>query len=402
RSQSGQQSSKPESLPVAPSNTQGETQNPSSTTFRPRVSPQDSQPVVQGRRVSIQGPLAINSHRLSAEDTTPINSSHRASGQDTPSITYSRRFHTRGVSPVFQTRHFSNQNPSLTARTLLTKIKSVTYNSQISIQPMTQSFHSSLQSFRSPIRARVDVPPSITHSPEASVKSVESIIWTSQESIKDTLDGSQINQYPPESNIQSLPSGSSTESRPGRLLERCRLSHSQLPMGWRLLHEAKKISRQLSLALSLAGLVIIGLICLGQPWIHFQVPLAPPGDPAGSQTIPINTIFFVRCSDISCLHEYDQNAYLLDSAWAFLFIASITSFILCIILINIIFFTSSNMPMLDFSNAHEHLQEGMTYELGCSFYLACIGVFLFLMTGFFSYLNYMNFWSLLAIQATWT
>ena len=258
RSQSGQQSSKPESLPVAPSNIQGETQNPSSTTFRPQISPQDSQPIVQGRRVSIQeplpnvqgrrvsiqeplpnvqgrwvsiqeplpvihsrrvsiqGPLAINSHRLSAEDTTPINSSHQASGQDTPSITYSCRFHTRGVSPVFQTRHFSNQNPSLTARTLLTKIKSVTYNSQISIQPMTQSFRSSLQSSRSPIRARVDVPPSITHSPEASVKSIESIIWASQESIKDTLDGSQINQYPPESNIQSLPSGSSTESRPGR------------------------------------------------------------------------------------------------------------------------------------------------------------------------------------------
>lgn len=31
--------------------------------------------------------------------------------------------------------------------------------------------------------------------------------------------------------------------------------------------------------------------------------------------------------------------------------------------------------------AHEYLQEGMTYELGCSFYLAWIGVFLFLMTG---------------------
>lgn len=189
RSQSGQQSSQPESLPVAPSNTQGETQDPPSTTFRPRISPQDSQPNVQGRRVSIQ---------------------------DTPSITYSRCFHTRGVPPVFQTRCFSNQNPSLTARTPLTKVKSVTYNSQISIQPTTQSFHSSLQRSKSPNRARVDVPPSITHSPEASVKSIESIIWTSQESIKDTLDGSQINQHPPESSIHSLPSGSSIESSPGR------------------------------------------------------------------------------------------------------------------------------------------------------------------------------------------
>lgn len=31
--------------------------------------------------------------------------------------------------------------------------------------------------------------------------------------------------------------------------------------------------------------------------------------------------------------------------------------------------------------AHEFLQEGMTYKLGCSFYLAWIGVFLFLITG---------------------
>lgn len=79
-------------------------------------------------------------------------------------------------------------------------------------------------------------------------------------------------------------------------------------MGWRLLHGAKKIGRQVSLALSLAGMVIIGLITLGQPWIHFRVPLTSPGDPDGPSTIPINTIFFVQCPDISCLHEYDQNA----------------------------------------------------------------------------------------------
>lgn len=79
-------------------------------------------------------------------------------------------------------------------------------------------------------------------------------------------------------------------------------------MGWRLLHQARKISRQVSLALSLLGMAIIGLISLGQPWVHFQVPLRPPGHPDGSLTMPINTILFVRCPDISCLHEYDQNA----------------------------------------------------------------------------------------------
>lgn len=86
--------------------------------------------------------------------------------------------------------------------------------------------------------------------------------------------------------------------------------YSQLPIGTRLLHEAKRISRQLSLLLSLMGIVIISLITLGQPWVHFQVPLSPPGGPADPppQTMPINTIFFVRCNDISCVHEQDHNA----------------------------------------------------------------------------------------------
>lgn len=79
-------------------------------------------------------------------------------------------------------------------------------------------------------------------------------------------------------------------------------------MGWQLLYQAKKISRKLSLLLSVVGMVIIGLICLGQSWIHFHVPLTAPGDPAGPRNIPIDTIFFVRCRDISCLYEYDRNA----------------------------------------------------------------------------------------------
>lgn len=41
---------------------------------------------------------------------------------------------------------------------------------------------------------------------------------------------------------------------------------------------------------------------------------------------------------------------LLDFAWTFLLLAGISSFCLCILLINVIFFTSSNLPILDFSN----------------------------------------------------
>ncbi|MXQ93048.1 hypothetical protein E5288_WYG017673 [Bos mutus] len=403
-------------------------QDPQPSTPTRRVSIQEPLPIIHNRRVSIQDPLSINSHRFSIEDTTPVIGSHRASIQDPLSITYSRQFHPRDAPPVFQSRLFSSQNPLLTTRTPLTNIKSVTYHSQ----PSVQGPKLSLQSSTSPVRARVDVPLSITHSPEASIKSVESTVWTSQETIRDSLSSSQISQSTLENNAQNLPSAS-FENNAGRYLGKCRLSHCQLPMGWWLLHEAKRISRQLNLLLSLASIVIIGLISLGQPWIHFQVPLAPLGDP-GFRTIPIDTVFVVRCSDMACLHEYDQNAYLLDFAWAFLLVASITNFILCIILINIIFSTSSNVPLLDFSNviitaltgtalrpspeeprtsmilgilfylmqAREYLQEGMTYKLGCSFYLAWTGVFFFVMIGFFSYLNYINFWSLLANQAIWT
>ncbi|XP_070306516.1 serine-rich adhesin for platelets-like isoform X3 [Odocoileus virginianus] len=265
-----------------------------------RVSIQDSQSSTPSRRVSIQDPLSINSQRLSIEDTTPVIGSHQASIQDPLSVTYSRQFHTRDAPPVFQSRFFSNQNPLLTTRTPLTNIKSVTYHSQLSVQ----SPQLSLQSSTSPVRARVDVPLSITHSPEASIKSVESIVWTSQETIRDSSTSSQISQSILENNTQNLPSAS-FENSAGRCLDKYRLSHSQLPMGWWLLHEAKRISRQLNLLLSLASIVIIGLISLGQPWIHFQVPLALPGDP-GFRTISIDTILFIRCPDVACMHE-DQH-----------------------------------------------------------------------------------------------
>uniref|UniRef100_A0A8C0W135 Uncharacterized protein n=1 Tax=Castor canadensis TaxID=51338 RepID=A0A8C0W135_CASCN len=70
---------------------------------------------------------------------------------------------------------------------------------------------------------------------------------------------------------------------------------------------------------------------------------------------------------------------LLDFAWAFLVIASITSFCLFVGLISTIFFTSAKLPVLDF------------FLFICS-----------IMTGFFSYLNYVSFWSILASQAVWT
>ncbi|XP_004767235.2 uncharacterized protein LOC101692581 isoform X1 [Mustela putorius furo] len=455
RPQPHDKSTHPDVLPAAPSNTQKETptspsilhsrqantQDSRPIPYRHQVSIQEPLPIIHNRRVSTQEPPLVNSlwagtqdtpsvthsHRVSTEDTPATLSSHRVSVQDAPSVSYSHHFSTQDVPPNFQTHYFNVQNSLLMTNNSLTNIESDTHSrsqaSSNSHWPRHWSSHSSIQGLTPPVRAKVDVPPSITHSPTVSIKSIESVIWPSQESFKGSVDNTQSNQSTLENNIQSTQASRSKEINADRFQNRGRHSHSQLPMGWRLLHGAKKISRQLSLALSLVGMMIIGLISLGQPWIHFQVPLRPPEHPDGFLTIPINTVLFVQCPDISCLHEYDQNAYLLDFAWAFLLLASIASFCLCILLINIIFFTSSNLPVLDFSNviisllagtsiilgvlfyllqAREYLQEGMTYKLGLSFYLAWIGVFVFLMTGFFSYLNYMNFWSILALQAIWT
>ncbi|XP_005616313.1 uncharacterized protein [Canis lupus baileyi] len=482
RPQPDHKSTQPNVLPAAPTNTQEETQGfqsirhsrrvsiqeplpiihnrrvsiqePLPTIHNRRVSIQEPLPIIHNRRVSIQEPLptihnrrvsiqeslivtshwasthdtpsVINSRQVSIENAPATISGHQASIQGAPSVTYSRRFNTRDVPPIFQTPYINTQNSPSITHTPLSNMESVIYNSSRASSndswPTSWSPHLSIQGLTLPNQARVNVPPSITHSPTVSVKSVDSVIWTSQEIFKDSVNSSQFYQNPLD-NIQSTQTSISTEMDSGGFQNKGRRRHSQLPLAWKLLHGAKKISRQMSLALTLAGMVIISLISLGQPWMHFQVPLTPPGHPDGSLTIHINTIFFMQCPDIYCIQEYDQNAYLLDFAWAFLILASIASFFLCIILINIIFFTSSNLRMLDFSNviisilagtsmvlgilfylmqAHEFLQEGMTYRLGRSFYLAWISVFLFLMTGFFSYLNYMNFWSILALQAIWT
>ncbi|XP_077648902.1 uncharacterized protein LOC144250267 [Urocitellus parryii] len=372
-----------------------------------RVSIQEPPPSPSVRRVSIQEPLSIlQSHQISSHESYPDSSHRRFSIQDTPSITYNSWVGDRDGQP---NQHLSNS---------LTEIQSVSSYSQTDFENF-QTIERTRQTFKQS-RLSVDVPPSITHSPEASIKSIESIVWGSQESFKQYVHSPQLSQITLD-NIHNYMPLYSTGIGSSRFQDKWS-RQSLLPLGWRLLHEARKISRQLSLVLSLAGMVIISLISLGQPWMHFQVPLKPPGDPDGPQTIPINTIFFMQCPDVVCMYEYDQNAYLLDLSWAFLVISSITGFCLCVALISTLFFTSSNLPMLDFflfissimtgasiilgvlfylMQAHKFLQEGMTYKLGISFYLAWTAVFLFLMNGLFSYLNYMNFWSILAIQAIW-
>nr|XP_040135135.1 uncharacterized protein LOC120887892 isoform X2 [Ictidomys tridecemlineatus]XP_040135137.1 uncharacterized protein LOC120887892 isoform X2 [Ictidomys tridecemlineatus] len=373
--------------PTSPSVRRISIQEPPTSLSGRRVSIQEALPSLSVRRVSIQEPLSIlQSHQISSHESYPDSSHRRFSIQDTPSITYNSWVGAQDGQP--------NQHLS----TSLTEIQSVSSYSQTNFENF-QTIERTRQTFKQN-RLSVDVPPSITHSPEASIKSIESIVWGSQESFKQYVHSPQLSQITLD-NIHNYMPRYSTGIGSSRFQDKWS-RQSLLPLGWRLLHEARKISRQLSLVLSLAGMVIISLISLGQPWMHFQVPLKPPGDPDGPQTIPINTIFFMQCPDVVCMYEYDQNAYLLDLSWAFLVISSITGFCLCVALISTFFFTSSNLPMLDFflfissimtgasiilgvlfylMQAHEFLQEGMTYKLGISFYLAWTAVFLFLMNG---------------------
>ncbi|XP_021101525.1 pollen-specific leucine-rich repeat extensin-like protein 1 [Heterocephalus glaber] len=407
-------------------------EEPLSTTHSRRVSIREPLPTTHGRRVSIQGhPPTAHSHRLSVQRPPPTVLSHQLSIQESPPDIHSCRLTVQELLPTTHSHQPNIQESPLTDHShKLSLQESPPLNNTHSVCHISQS-NICLTSTQTPsftnkqTRPSVHVPPSITQSPTASIDSIESVNWNSQAIPKESELSSQLNQTSPDDALNFL-SGSTTGIDSGIDSHRFQKSRSRqvrLPICWRLLHEARKISRQLSLVLNLAGLVIIGLISLGQPWMHFQVPLTPPGHPAGSPTVPINTILFVACSDISCLKEYDQYAYLLDLAWAFFFISSITSFCLCVALGLLIFFSSSKLPWLDFFlfigsivtgtsialgvlfylwQADRYLQEGMTYRLGISFYLAWIGIFLFLMTGFFSYLNYMNFWSILALQAVWT
>uniref|UniRef100_A0A8I6AVG1 Uncharacterized LOC102552485 n=1 Tax=Rattus norvegicus TaxID=10116 RepID=A0A8I6AVG1_RAT len=75
----------------------------------------------------------------------------------------------------------------------------------------------------------------------------------------------------------------------------------------------------------------------------------------------------------------DATQDLLDMAWACLLISGVMSFCVCMGLVSTIFFPSTSLPLMDFS------------LFICS-----------LMTGLFSYLNYINFWSILSLQAIWS
>ncbi|XP_069856569.1 DNA-directed RNA polymerase II subunit RPB1-like isoform X2 [Dipodomys merriami] len=399
--------------PPAPSRRRVSIQEPSPASSYHRFSLQDSPLAPSRRRVSIQEPpVSFLPSQPNIQDTSPIFHSHQASIQDTPPVTYNRWVSARDPPSVLQDHQSTYPLNNVQFKSSSGPASTQAPPSQV--PPKNKKVNlAGKQTW-----PQDNIPSTISQS--GTIQSMESLAWDSDATSKEDH-SYQRDPVAPNSTTQYLARRSTGIAYSGYRGKYSR--QSLLPIGWRLLHEARKISRQLSLVLTLAGMLIIGIISLGQPWVHFQVPLMPPGGPSRPPTIAIDTILFVRCPDISCMHEYDQNAYLLDLAWAFLVISSITCFCLFVGLISTIFFTSSNLPMLDFFlficsimsgtsivlavlfyllQANKYMQEGMTYTLGISFYLAWTGIFLFFITGFFSYLNYINFWSILAIQAIWT
>ncbi|XP_058564395.1 uncharacterized protein LOC131499877 isoform X2 [Neofelis nebulosa] len=235
-------------------------QEPLSIIHNRRVSIQDP-PLVHSRWASIQDvPPIINSCWVSTEDMPSTVSGHRLSIQDTPSVTYSQRLKTQDVPPIFQTHHFSIQNSPLLPHVSLNNVESLNYNSsQVSSQdhlPTSQSPCLSTQCLTLPIRAKVDVPPSITHSPTASVKSTDSIIWTTQESFKDSMDSSLYNPSTLDDNIQSIRSSRSAEMDSGGLVGLCLgLSHPCQYCRLLPVHHAHKHHLLHQLQLTCAGLL---------------------------------------------------------------------------------------------------------------------------------------------------
>ncbi|KAM4825296.1 uncharacterized protein RHO17_001167 isoform 2-T2 [Thomomys bottae] len=301
-----------------------------------RVSIQEPLPEFGFQKPSVQGSPPAHSHRRVSIQESPINLPHRSSIQDTPPITYNRWVTTQDAPSVLQD-HFSLQSTYP-----LTSIQSESPSEPTNTQAPPKSKKVSLVS--KPVRPPDSISQEATPVSQTTINRVDSLAWDSDGTLREEDYSHRLKQDAMDSTTQYMSRRSTgiygyqgKYSRP-----------SLLPIGWRLLHEARKTSRHLSLVLSLAGMLILGLISLGQPWVHFQVPLMPPEGPSRPPTIPIDTILFVPCPDISCLHEYDQNAYLLDLSWAFLVISSITCFCLFVGLLSTSFFTSSNLPMLDF------------------------------------------------------
>ncbi|XP_044524120.1 outer dense fiber protein 4-like [Gracilinanus agilis] len=214
----------------------------------------------------------------------------------------------------------------------------------------------------------------------------------------------------------------------GRWKDIQRRRTSVFPLSHRLLHQARYLSRELCLVLSLAGLCVIALLSLRDSWIRFQVPVNMSDN---FTFIDIFTSIFVPCPETECMLEPDESPYYLNFSVTFILIATLISFLLCLALAYTILFFRGSVPLMDLTTtiisfstgmvpsslsfrfllflcalfyllqARNFLQEGMSYTLEKNYYLLWLGIFFYMLTGFFCFLNYVNFWSIMAPGGTW-
>lgn len=134
------------------------------------------------RRVSIQEPPAsvFLPRRLSAQSSSPrrLSTQTRSQGfhsntQDIQSVAYNRWLSSREVSSLYHNRRLEVLS-SHTLCSVQSEIHSLQTDSHLSLTPPHN-----LKGKQT--RPSVDVPPSITHSPEASIRSFESFVWDSKD-----------------------------------------------------------------------------------------------------------------------------------------------------------------------------------------------------------------------------
>lgn len=154
-------------------------EQPASIPMTRRVSIQEPPATVfLPRRVSTQSsPSTILSRRLSNQETPPQG--FQPNTQDIQSVAYNRWLSSRETSSLYQNHRIG----ILSSHTLSSALSELP-NSQID----TESHPSTTPSYslnRKQTRPSVDVPPSITQSPQASIRSLESFVWDSKDSLKE-------------------------------------------------------------------------------------------------------------------------------------------------------------------------------------------------------------------------
>lgn len=182
------------------------------------------QDATQGQQTNVQAPMPIiHTRKLSGLEPYTSTLNRRVSIQEPPAAFFlPRRISTQISSPstILPRRLSTQENPPQGFQPVTKDIQSVAYNRWLSsretsslypnrrlgilssqaetpnLQSNTESPSSMTQAYgpnRKQIRPSVDVPPSITQSPEASIRSLDAFLWDSKDNLKEITEDSVSN-----------------------------------------------------------------------------------------------------------------------------------------------------------------------------------------------------------------